>query len=99
MRNILGYDAASRGNRFQKLRRHIIIRNAIQTSSDAVLYCSTKVLKQHAVQTSKEQMFTAQASIFQSIFPATGMECNLEKNSMDRLKSKYVTSRQDRGDK
>ena len=69
MGNILGYDAASRGNRFQKLRRHIIIRNAIQISSDAVLYSSTKVLKQHAVQTSKEQILVAQASIFQSIFP------------------------------
>lgn len=64
-----------------------------------LLCSSTTALKQHAVQTSKEQMFVAQASIFQSIFPATGMECYLEKNSMDRLKSKYVTSRQYRGDK
>jgi hypothetical protein len=99
MRTILGYDAASRGNRFHKFRRHIIIRNAIQISSDAVLHSSTKVLKQHSVQTFKEQIFVAQASIFQSILPATGMECNLEKYSVDRLKSKHVTSRQYRGDK
>jgi hypothetical protein len=76
-----------------------VIRNAIQTTSDSVLHSSTKVLKQHAVPTSKEQMFIAQASIFQSIFPVTGMECNFQKNSMDRLKSKYVTSRQDRDNK